>query len=65
MLFAPHKITIYNEALASKKGTPLLFLVAKRTKQDKFVKPSKNRHQINHFGEWLSAIYKQVSCIQL
>lgn len=42
--FASHKINIYNEALASKKGTPLLFLIAKRTKKDKFVKPGKNGH---------------------
>lgn len=49
--FAPHKITIYNEALASKKGTPLLFFIAKRTKQDKFVKPSKNRHQSSEYLE--------------
>ena len=39
--FAAHKINIYNEALAGKKGTPLLFFVAKRTKKGKFVKAKK------------------------
>lgn len=51
--FAPHKINIYNDALKSKKGTPLLFFVAKRTSRDKFVKPGKNGHQASAYLETL------------
>jgi len=43
--FTPQKINIYNEVLASGSGTPLLFLVAKRTNKGKIVKPSKNGHK--------------------
>jgi hypothetical protein len=43
--YSAHKINIYNDALAGKKGAPLLFLIAKRTKKDKFVKPTKRKHQ--------------------
>ncbi|HXX56401.1 MAG TPA: hypothetical protein VEI96_00205 [Thermodesulfovibrionales bacterium] len=49
--FATHKITIYNEALASKKGTPLLFLITKRTKNGKFAKPGKNGHRSSEYLE--------------
>lgn len=51
--FAPHKIKIYHEALASKKGTPVLFLVAKRTNGGKFVKPGKNSHEATEYLETL------------
>lgn len=43
--FAPTKINIYNDSLASKKGTPILFLIARRTSKDKFAKPGKNGHK--------------------
>jgi hypothetical protein len=49
--FAPHKIIIYDEALVGKKGTPLLFFVAKRTKRGKFVKPGKNASPVNAYLE--------------
>jgi hypothetical protein len=42
--FTPQKITIYNDALAGKKGTPVLFLISKRSKGGKLAKPSKNGH---------------------
>lgn len=35
-----HQCNIYNNVIAKKKGTALLFLIAKRTNKDKFVKPS-------------------------
>ena len=49
--FASQKLNIYNEALAHKKGAPVLFLLAKRTSKGKFVKPGKNRHASSEFLE--------------
>jgi len=43
--FASHKINIYNDVVAGIKGTPILFLIAKRTDGGKFVKPSTNRQK--------------------
>ncbi len=37
-----HQLKIYDNVVAGKKGTPLLYLLAKRTKSGKFRKPSKN-----------------------
>jgi hypothetical protein len=52
--FTPQKINIYNDVLAGiKKGKPLLFLIAKKTKQDKFVKPCKNGHRDSTYLETL------------
>lgn len=45
--FTAHKINIYNEVIARKKGNPLLFLIAKRTKKGKLANPSKRGHQHN------------------
>ncbi|MBI5695006.1 MAG: hypothetical protein HZC51_04570 [Nitrospirae bacterium] len=43
--FAPQKINIYNDVIAKGKGTPLLFLIAKRTPSDKFARPGKNGYK--------------------
>ena len=43
--FAMHKVNIYNNALAKKKGTPILFLIAKRTGTGRFARPGKNGHR--------------------
>jgi hypothetical protein len=41
-VLTPHKLVLYNEALnLRKKGTPLLYLVARRTKSGRFAKPGK------------------------
>ena len=44
--FSQHKINIYNNAIANRNVSPVLFLVAKRTKGDKFVKPHKNQKSL-------------------
>ncbi|MBN2269892.1 MAG: hypothetical protein JXN61_04715 [Sedimentisphaerales bacterium] len=41
-----HQLTTYNEVIAKRKGTPLLFLIAKKTKKGKFSKPGR-AHQKN------------------
>jgi hypothetical protein len=38
--FAAQKINIYNDVLSNRRGTPVLFLLSKRTKGGKFVRPS-------------------------
>jgi hypothetical protein len=43
--FATHKINIYNQALTGRKGTPLLFLIARRTGKGKFSRLSKNGYR--------------------
>src|ERR1035441_8309656 len=41
-VLTPHKLVLYNEALnLRKKGTPLLYLVARRTKSGRFAKPDR------------------------
>lgn len=49
--FSSHKLTIYNDVLAKRKGTPILFLIAKRTKKNKLSSPSKKRHPSSKFLE--------------
>jgi hypothetical protein len=51
--FSSHKINIYNEVIASQKGTPILFLIVKRTNGGKFVKPSPNRQNDINYLETL------------
>jgi hypothetical protein len=52
--FSPQKTNIYNDVLAGRKrGKPFLFLIAKKTKQDKFVKPSKKGHRDSIYLETL------------
>jgi len=47
--FAAQKINIYNDVLANRKGTPVLFLLSKRTIKGKFVKPSRKQpHDISY-----------------
>lgn len=41
--WTPHKLLIYSEGLQLlKKGTPVLYFIAKRTKGTRFAKPGKN-----------------------
>ena len=40
--FAPHKVTKIDDAIASAKGDAYLLLLARKTPQDRFMKPSKN-----------------------
>jgi len=42
--FAPHKIMLYNEILHELCGKPTLTLIAPRTPEKRFRKPSKNGH---------------------
>jgi hypothetical protein len=42
--FASHKINIYNKVVARCKGTPILFLLTKRTKTKRAAKPSATGH---------------------
>jgi hypothetical protein len=40
----PHKLNLYVDAMQSrKKGTPVLYLIAKQTTGGRFTKPSKSR----------------------
>jgi len=43
--FTHHKITHYNNAIAARKGTPLLTLVAKYTPGGKLVRPTGGSHR--------------------
>ena len=43
--FTPHKINHYNNAIANRKGTPMLTLIAKYTKNDKLVSPTGSLHR--------------------
>lgn len=43
--FTNHKLNHYNNAIAGRKGTPLLTLVPKLTPRDQFAKPSSNGHR--------------------
>lgn len=49
--FTPHKLNHYNDAIAARKGTPLLTLVPKLTKTERFAKPSKRGHKDIEFLE--------------
>jgi hypothetical protein len=49
--FTPQKINIYNDVLANGKGTPILFLVSKRTKGGKLVRPIKKGHRATTYLE--------------
>lgn len=51
--FALHKREIYNDVLADRKGTPLLFLIAKRTTTGRFANPSRNGSRTSRFLESL------------
>ena len=42
--FQAHKITHFDNCIASRKGTPLLTLIPKFTKNDMFAKPNGNIH---------------------
>lgn len=43
-VFAAHKLNIYNSVVANQKGTPVLFLILKRTSKNKLKKPTKNKN---------------------
>ena len=49
--FTSHKLNHYNNAIAGRKGTPLLTLVAKLTPGEYFVKPSGSGHRDIQFLE--------------
>ncbi len=52
-----HQLNIYNEIIASQKGYPFLFLIAKRTERHKFAKPSKTKQRaINWLESFLISI---------
>lgn len=53
--FTSHKLNIYNQAIANRKCTPVLFFIAERTKNGKFVKPrkGKQKHSANNYLESL------------
>ena len=44
-VFGSHKLTIYGSVIANQKGTPLIFLIAKRSSsKNKLSKPTKNKN---------------------
>ena len=49
--FTSHKLKHYNNAIANRKGTPLLTLVAKYTPKGKLVGPTGNEHRDIQFLE--------------
>ena len=49
--FTAHKIVHYNNAIAARKGTPLLILIPKFTNKDRFSKCSSNGHKDIQFLE--------------
>lgn len=49
--FASHKLVHYNNAIAKRKGTPLLTLVAKYTPKGKLINPTGNEHRDLQFLE--------------
>lgn len=51
--FAAHKINHYNNACAGRKGTPVLFLVAKYTPKDRMVAPTGGEHRDIQYLETL------------
>lgn len=51
--FAAHKINIYNEAIAKRKGTAIIFFISKMTHGGKFSKISKNHQPDIEFIETL------------
>jgi len=58
--FQPHKITHFDNCIASRKGTPLLTLIPKFTNNDRFTKPNgKIHHDISSLEKMLIG-----SCLQ-
>ena len=49
--FTSHKLVHYNNAIASRKGTPLLTLIAKYTPRGKIVNPTGSQHRDIQFLE--------------
>ena len=49
--FTSHKLVHYNNAIAKRKGTPLLTLIAKHTPKGKLVNPTGNDHRDVQFLE--------------
>lgn len=49
-----HKLDRYNDVLLNRKGRPLLFLIAKKTKLERFAKPSTTKqHDIRFLETYL------------
>jgi len=54
--FTPHKLNHYNNAVAARKGTPMLTLVAKYTPSGKLISPTGGTHRdIQHLEPMLIA----------
>jgi len=49
--FTSHKLVHYNNAIAKRKGTPLLTLIAKCTPKGKLINPTGNEHRDVQFLE--------------
>jgi len=49
--FKSHKLVHYNNAIASRRGTPLLTLIAKYTPKGKVISPTGNEHRDIQFLE--------------
>lgn len=45
--FASHKLVKYNEVITAKKGTPILFLLARRTPTGRFAKKLSSKEEAN------------------
>jgi hypothetical protein len=48
-IFSPHKVNIYNDVAANQKGTPIIFLIAKRTKNGQRLSAPTKRKSGNRF----------------
>ena len=49
--FTSHKLVHYNNAIAKRKGTPLLTLIVKRTPRGRLISPTGNEHRDIQFLE--------------
>ena len=55
--FTSHKLVHYNNAIAARRGTPLLTLVSKYTPRDKLINPTGNEHKDIQFLETVLISY--------
>ena len=56
--FTSHKLVHYNNAVAARRGTPVLTLVAKYTPGDKLLNPTGNEHKDIQFLETVLISYR-------
>ncbi len=52
-VFTPHKKSIYKDIIPREHGTPVIFLVAKLTKGNKFSKPGESHNEIDFLENML------------